>query len=108
MSNPAGSVFKWEQETIKIDTAKDFEFDAIVTKIQESSLKLPPPLADSEHILSHKEAARNETNASITHQCDITLRKLVGSMVKEESKKELGKQALKLYAEKCNVKREKF
>ena len=71
LSNPAGSVFKWEQETIKIDTAKEFEFDAIVIKMQESSLKLPPPLADSEQILSHKEAARNETNTSITHQCDI-------------------------------------
>ena len=68
--------------------------------MQESSLKLPPPLADSEQILSHKEAARNETNASITYQCDIALRKLVGSMVKEESKKELGKQALKVQCKK--------
>ena len=51
---------------------------------------------------------KKTTKKSITHQCDIALRKLVGSMVKEESKKELGKQALKLYAEKCNVKREKF
>ena len=32
LPNPAGSVFKWEQETIKIDTAKEFEFDAIVKK----------------------------------------------------------------------------
>ena len=105
MASPVGSPFKWERHTVPLDTSKEIPFSLVVTRIVEV-LRLPiPTLENLDMKIGAKEKSRKDTLSSVTHQCDIILRKLIGSLIKNASESGMETKEVRIFAEQCNTKR---
>ena len=105
MASPVGSPYKWERQTVPLDTSKEIPFGLVVTRIVEV-LKLPATsLQGLDMKTGEKEKSRKDTLASVAHQCDIILRKLIGGLIRNASESGMEMKEVRLFADKCNVKR---
>ncbi|KAI6655469.1 hypothetical protein LOD99_11398 [Oopsacas minuta] len=103
--SPIVSGLNWEQDTILVDTTKEFRYDLIATQLEMAATNIVPPPCDTKQKLIEKEVSRKETLSSVPHKCDIFLRKVVGGMIKVAQESGMEREEVVKYAEKCNTKR---
>ena len=106
--SPIGSVLKWEQDTILIDTLSEIPFQLIATKLTEAATHPLTPAEDTDRKFIEREVSRKETQSSVSHQSDVILRKVVGGMIRVANQSGMEKDEIVSYAERCNGKRKEI
>ena len=105
---PIGSVLKWEQDTIVIDTLSEIPYQLIATKISEAATHPLTLVEDTNRKLIERELSKKETQSSVSHQSDVILRKVVGAMIRAVNTSGMEKDEIVSYAERCNEKRKEI